>query len=289
MRKNIFEIAKENENLETDIKRIIRLVNGETIICEDSIIFKSYTLFEFVSQHCFNDWKNRGHCIDLQDFLTSINYQDIVAEAPHFEKNMLLFIEIVYNFWKLAYNKITNYKIKCYPNFMLLRKILNDVLGNLNYKAFYNEAQEQVIIIEDKPEVTAVAEIAPKPIALGVIKYNHHTSKGDIKSKKEILLAMGADLESKRKELKKINSTLEGNIFRILNEFNLRHNNINPQDNKCYHADVAALSSRQLEEWYDELYQMILLAYLTLDNIKRINKIKKFYDKRNNNGDKSNG
>lgn len=289
MRKNIFEIAKESESLEKDIKRTIRLTNEEEIICEDNLIFGNYTLFDFVSKYCFNDWKNRGHCIDLQDFLTSINYQDIVAEAPHFENNMLLFIELVYNFWELAYKKIDNNKIKCYQNFILLREILDDVLESLNYKTYYDKGKEQILVIEDKPEVTAVAEIAPEPIALDVIKYNNHTLKGNIELKKKILLAMGVDLEAKRKQLKTINSTLEDNIFRMLNEFNLRHNNINPQDNKCYHADVAALSSRQLEEWYDELYQMILLAYLTLDNIKRINKIKKFYDKRNNNGDKTNG
>ena len=289
MRKTIFEIVKENETLEKDINRIIRLISKEEIICEDDIIFGDYTLFNFVSQYCFNDWKNRGHCIDLQDFLTSINYKEIENMAPYNERNMLLFVELVCNFWKLANKKIDNNKVKPYQNFILLREILNDVLEKVNYKAYYNKEQEQVIVVEDKPEVTAVAEIAPEPIALDIIKYNHHTLKGNIELKKKILLAMGADLEPKRKQLKTINSTLEDNIFRMLNEFNLRHNNVNPQDNKNYHADIAALSSQQMEEWYDELYQMILLAYLNLDNVERNKKIKEFYDKRNNNGEQTNG
>ncbi|MDE7439230.1 MAG: hypothetical protein K2N23_01795, partial [Clostridia bacterium] len=97
MRKNIFEIAKENENLSKDINRIIRLLKDEKIIFESSsIIDEEYTLYEFVEAFCFNDWKNRGHCIDMQDYLTSINYQMIESGAPYYEGDMLLFIELVY-------------------------------------------------------------------------------------------------------------------------------------------------------------------------------------------------
>lgn len=285
MRKNIFEIAKANENIQKDIKRIIRLFNTEKVIVtgQNTLLETNYILIDFIRSYCFSKWKNRGHCIDMQDYFETINYRHLEIYAPNDQECMLLFVELVYNFWKLAYAKIGNDKIKCYQNFILLREILDDVLENLNYKTYYDEAKEQVLVIEDKPEITAVAEIVKEPIALDVIKYNHHTLKGNIELKKKILLALGADLEPKRKQLKTINSTLEDNIFRILNEFNLRHNNIDPQDNKNYHADIAALSSQQLEEWYDELYQMILLAYLALDNVERSNKVKKFYDKRNNN------
>jgi hypothetical protein len=35
------------------------------------------------------------------------------------------------------------------------------------------------------------------------------------------------------------------------------------------------MTKKQLEKWYDELYQMILLAFLLLDNVERIKKVKK--------------
>lgn len=286
MRKTIFEIVKENETLEKDINRIIRLFKQEGTIYNINL---RYTLFNFVSKYCFTDWKSRRHCIDMQDFLISINYQEIEEMAPYNEKDMISFIELVCNFCNLAQKKMHENGFTYSNNFKLLINIINDILEKLNHKVFFNKEQEQVIVIEDKPEVTAVAEIVEEPIALDVIKYNHHTLKGNIELKKKILLAMGNDLEPKRKQLKAINSTLEDNIFRMLNEFNLRHNNVNPQDNKNYHADVAALSSQKMEEWYDELYQMILLAYLALDNIERGNKIKKFYDERDRNGEQTNG
>lgn len=285
MRKSIFEIAQANENFERDVKRIIRLLKHEKVIYETSaVIDEDYTLFDFVDNFCFGSWKNRGHCIDLQDFLVGIGYQEIETMAPYNETYMLLFFELVFNLWELARREMNKSRFDHYDNFMLMINIIKDSLEKLNYTVYYNEKLEQILIIEDKPEVTAVAEIVKEPIALDVIKYNHHTLKGNIELKKKILLALGADLEPKRKQLKAINSTLEDNIFRMLNEFNLRHNNIDVKDNKNYHADVAALSVQQLEEWYDELYQMILLAYLALDNVERSKKIKKFYDKRNNNG-----
>ena len=32
------------------------------------------TLKNFVQQHCFYSWKNRGRCIDVDDFLNTIGY-----------------------------------------------------------------------------------------------------------------------------------------------------------------------------------------------------------------------
>lgn len=38
------------------------------------------------------------------------------------------------------------------------------------------------------------------------------------------------------------------------------------------------MSSIEIEEWYDDIYQMYLLAKLELDNVKRIGKAKAFFD-----------
>ena len=39
------------------------------------------------------------------------------------------------------------------------------------------------------------------------------------------------------------------------------------------------MSKKQLEKWYDELYQMMLLAILLLDNAERTVKVKELKDK----------
>ena len=128
------------------------------------------------------------------------------------------------------------------------------------------------MVIEDKPEVTAVAEIIDDPLALPVIKYNHHLMKGDISAKKDILLKLGSYLEGKRDEVKAANSRLESIIFIMLNSLNIRHNNCDPSNKGKYKQVVADMTSETLEEWYDELYQMILLVILEMDNKERIKK-----------------
>ncbi len=58
------------------------------------------------------------------------------------------------------------------------------------------------------------------------------------------------------------------NIFFMLNNLNVRHNNVNEKDKK-YKAYTAHMNDEELEKWYDELYQMILLAILELEQIYR--------------------
>jgi len=55
---------------------------------------------------------------------------------------------------------------------------------------------------------------------------------------------------------------------------NLRHNNIDPSS-KHFKQFVSEMSENELEYWYDETYQLILLAKLLLDNDERQKRIKK--------------
>ena len=45
----------------------------------------------------------------------------------------------------------------------------------------------KILIIEDKPEVTAVVEIIEQDLALDIIRYNHRSLQGEIELKKKIL------------------------------------------------------------------------------------------------------
>ena len=128
------------------------------------------------------------------------------------------------------------------------------------------------MITEKNAAVTAVAECVDEELAYQIVKYNHYTLKGDISKKKEILLKLGSELEPKRKQLSPINSQLETNIFFMLNNLNIRHNNRSKKD-KNYKEYVAKMKKNKLEEWYDELYQMMLLAMLELEQVERNQKI----------------
>lgn len=109
-------------------------------------------------------------------------------------------------------------------------------------------------------------------IAKSVLRYNQFTLKGDVETKKTILHQIGDALEPQRKALAQIESKLSDRIFWMLNNLNIRHNNVTAGD-RNYVAKVAAMSSEELEAWYDDLYQMMLLAFLKLDNVERMKRV----------------
>lgn len=275
-RSNIFEILAKTFDIEKEVNRIDDLFDSEEVLVRDNGYNRQqYTIKNFVDTFCFADWKNRGHCIDMDDFLETINYDNHCGFARLGDiDDFLLFIEVVFNCWKLAELYMNaNDDIKYSSNFYLLSNIMTDCLSYYNHAAFYDENTEQVLVIENNPAVTAVAEIVEANEALTIIRYNHRTLHGDIGKKKAILLELGAKLEPNRNKLSKVNSTLEDGIFFMLNNLNLRHNNTS-HDDKNYKELVAQMGSDTLEDWYDELYQMILLAFLEIDQLERNEKVK---------------
>ena len=271
-RRNIFELLREKENtsLSDNIRRIRNLYSGEYDFARD-INGKDYTLEEFVDEFAFNTWKARGRCLDQDDFYETLDFSSIQAGSQYNLDDFLSEIEVIYNFWYIAvkYIKKYSYAFQCLDTADELKKLMDACLSDLNQRAFYDEDSEQLIVAEDKPEVTAVAEIVEPQAAFEIIRYNHRTLQGDVEAKKRILLTMGAALEPKRDALKGINRPLESGIFFILNNLNLRHNNCTEGD-RNYKQAVSAMSTEELELWYDELYQMILLANLEMDNASRM-------------------
>jgi hypothetical protein len=204
-------------DLPRELARIKRLFETEPVV--DSHQAYNHSVLEYVKGWGFSNWKNRGRCVDADDFLSLLGYRKLWKAAESDEKALLTLIEIVYNFWYIVYYQAhTGHSYDNRGrNFALLKKILDECLAQYNYKGKYFPESEQLIVIEDKPEVTAVAEIVEKEISYKVLRYNHYMLKGDLQAKKEILLALGADLEPKRGKIREFDKDLEDGIFYILN------------------------------------------------------------------------
>lgn len=286
-RTNIFELLEKNSSISKDVERLDGLFDSTKCFEEDSTYHygaRSWTLKEYVDSYCFVGWKNRHRCLDVDDFLKSIDYDSILAKAKNNSLNdFLTIIEVIYNFWQLAAEHHDN------GHSLLLSKrsngavtaqeiidIMEDCLSEYNQKAFYFEEEERCIIAEDSPQVTAAAEASSPDIALEIVRYNHRQLSGDIAKKKVILKVLGDHLEGRRREISGINDSLYKTITGALNNLNIRHNNINPENKSSYHKAVAEMSVEDLEHRYDDLYQLILLAILEMDNKERQKEMKEF-------------
>lgn len=134
-------------------------------------------------------------------------------------------------------------------------------------------------LLKINPEVDGYCRDCSRDTCTRIIQYNHRLLKGNINAKKSILLKLASELEPRRKELQELDKDLTSNIFFMLNNMNIRHNNQNINEPSKYKKYVAEIDNQHLEDWYDELYQMMLLALLLLDNIERQKSIDELKEK----------
>lgn len=215
----------------------------------------------------------RGTCVSLDDFDDFYGY--------HFEKvpsdfdidYLVSFCEYSYNL--AIYNQGGEYGMTmagafCSPMQFYVQQVMR-VIESIGYM---ENAQNGVFDFVPKDQAAiSVAEIVDTGLSYKVIEYNHHSMKGNLEKKKEVLLALSEKLESERKRLKQIDSSLETDLFYLLNNMNIRHNNID--SGKKQNPAVVSMSKDELEHWYDDTYQMCLLAFMELDHIERKERIKK--------------
>lgn len=267
MRKNIFDILSEHLNIRSELERIIALFG--TDLYTDGML--DYTPENLVDEHVFFDWKHRNRCICIADMRSRLNiFSRLDKKSVTIEvtlNHIEYFLNIIYLADKYVYENCLGY----HNELGMLRDNITFLLDSLNYQAKVFPKDDRVILYEKSAQVTAVAEIVDTTTAISILSYHHARLKGNLTEKKNILLELGAQLEPRRGELDRLNKQLSSDIFFVLNNLNIRHNN--KATGTHYKKFVDEMVDNTLEEWYDELYQLILLAFLTLDNIERASKI----------------
>lgn len=232
-----------------------------------------------LKEYCASNFLNmpfRKTCLSLDDF------DDFYG--IYFEKNpsdfnldfLILFCEYTYNL-ALYMQPVGMFGyMGVLPQNQLYLQQVSKVIESIGYMPIQDG--NVTIFVPKSAEAVAVSEIIEPSLSYKVIEYNHHTMQGNIEGKKSILLLLGDKLEGQRAKLKQINKTLEDSIFTLLNNLNLRHNNIDT-DSKEYNSFVATMPKKEIESWYDEVYQLCLLAFLEIDNVERARKVKELKQK----------
>lgn len=266
-RKNLAQILVEAN---IDIKREYDRLYSSFYLQKNQDMYGNYYSLQELCAANFINIPFRGTCLNLDDF---DDFYDIHFEKvpSNFDLNyLILFCEYTYNFaLYLNINMTPMHLGMNTPQQVYLQQIAK-VIEAIGYMMVQKE--NITIMIPKSQEAIAVSEIVPSDLSYKVIEYNHHALQGNIEAKKAILLLLANQLEPKRNQLKNVNRLLETNIFFLYNGMNIRHNNCDINSNS-YKEYTANMSKKNLEIWYDEIYQLSLLAFLELDNIERINRI----------------
>lgn len=232
-----------------------------------------YSLRE-ICESDFMVFEHRGTCTSLEDFDRTYNF-DFTADLEDTTLDkLLLFAEYSYNLLDIVYTSASTCEV---PQRIGIDDAANQyaqqverVMEKIGYMKLKQD--DITVFVPKKPNAVAVSEIVSPEISYKVLEYNHYMMKGDIARKRETLRILADQLEPRRTDLTAINKELASNVFFMFNNMNIRHNNCAEGD-KNYKETVAKMSKDELENWYDETYQLCLLAFLELDNVERTKKV----------------
>lgn len=261
MRRNFAQVLKDakiniNEEYDT-LYRLFYLSYGEIGLREK--INNNFEKIHF-----------RGTCITLDDFDNKYGFDFETYQAGIDEEYLVSFCEYIYNL--ILGSQAAGIDIFRYDLTRLIMEQIQKVIEEIGYME--TNQDDFIIFVEKNSAAISVAEILPQELSYKVISYNHHSMKGDVNGKKEILLQLATKLEAKREVLKKANKVLESDLFFLFNNINIRHNNCDKNGTK-YKAFVADMSKEEIEKWYDNTYQMCLIAFLEIEHLERKDEIDK--------------
>lgn len=254
-RKNFAQILKENRvDIQLEYERLFQMFY-------EKYNYK-YSFYNVCNMY-FHKLPFRKTCISLSDFEEC---HDLFFEECPREFNLDYFVTFSEYIYNLARYNMT-FSINTQYDGIHLREQIDKVIELIGYMKAEEDGVE--IFVPKSQSAIAVAEMLPANLSYKVIEYNHHSMKNDLERKRAILKLLADQLEDKKNDLKNVNKQLASDLFYMLNNLNIRHNNADK---------VKSINQSTLEEWYDYTYDLCLLAFMTLENKdhkQRILEIKK--------------
>ena len=277
MRKNIFEILESKYDINNEFEKIKSLFHSNLVSYTNVYrITLTYTYTEMVKD-VFYSWKGRGTCISCENMRQELGIDKIENKSTRTVDEIIVCLEYYDNISRLYIKKVlpelNEYEYKTLPEANILKCNIGVLLTHLNMEEKYILKYDAIIIIPKNPAATAVAEISSEDTAMAILMYHHASLKGQLEEKRKLLQSIANEYEDLLKNpidgFTEYFKTARG----ILNNLNIRHNNINGANKK---DEISKMSNKQLENWYDELYQLLLFCVLIKDNKERKDNMSEF-------------
>lgn len=274
---NMFDLLDEKFNIITACRNLFnqintsRLYHGETFlsIFENNMRFWKYN-YGF---YCVEDYFKALE-IPLGEYF--INMKMVKLPNLNDENSCLIFLQFLDNallFMYLQFKSFPQYK----EEFNIIKTSLNKILDKIGYESKIID-DDKILLVEKNNTIRAIAEAQTNTdVAFKLYEYKAFEYKNDIKKKKEILVSLSHETEKITSKWKEKGDfyNLYDKLDRLLNNFNLRHNNVDI--NKRY--DLSKISHEELLKIYDITYDLIV-AVLSLEiGLKRypeISELKKY-------------
>ena len=271
MRQNFAQILKDAKiDIKVEYQKLYGMLYDRSIPVSNTNRISVYDeLSTYFISFCF-----RGTCLSLDEFNdlhgfhfekdpTNFNIDHLISLCEYIE-NLLIAYQCVPLSYPYGYGNMPTKLI----NVQFYLQQISQVIEKIGY--MQAKQNDLTIFVEKDPAAIAVAEgeFIPESLSYRLISYNHYSMKGNLAEKKATLLDLANLLEPQRINLERIDKTFARDLFYAFNNFHIRHNNADPQSPK-FKKPIGDLAKEQLEFWYDEVYQMCLLAILRLEHADR--------------------
>ncbi len=236
--------------------------------------FKEYTIENFVDKRYFSDWKGNENCRDTDEMRHGINIDGILGNADPTKNEVLIFLQYTVNIAELFRRRYNEEKTPGFQfnlrTYTLLMSKVRDLLIRLGYELKYIPSKEVLYLIRTDAATDAAIESSEEQVRDMIIEYSSYAVSCDLSRKKIILDSLGKIVEEYDDNQQGDNIELFGSIEFMLRNFSIRRDNTEGANRNDF---VAGLTETELLDWYDEIYQLLLLRILKHNNIARMEKI----------------
>lgn len=226
-RKNIFQLVEESYDIESEILKINNLFYCENYFVDD-YEDEDYTLEKLIRRHLFKNWKYRGTCITLDEYMLraeaeikdtfSFNEENIVNNLETLENFIKLYFD---NANTLYYNSHIQYYNEFKTDFCELINIIEKRMG-----LTVREYKDKVLLYPKNAPLEKVVDLCEdEDIQWELIRYVREDLSLTEKRKSLAFLATNLYIEDDAKEHDEHIKTLINKSTNILNNLHIRHNN----------------------------------------------------------------
>lgn len=271
-RKHFLERLERENNYMEEYCKLERFCNT----CYDSYGDAGYSINNLIDTY-FWEWEDRGSFASFDELREYMGFglvkkgQKIEIKAKDVDINgYFSFCEMILTLLE-AFRYHFSSDLHRIKNAMV--KTMQAVIENAGFEM--KIVGREIRIVEKNAVAAEVADIVPD-IADIIIEYNHYLLRGNIEKKRVLLKQIADALEPKRKTLDSMQSSAPKDFFDLVNEMNIRHNNLDPSDTRRYNAVFASYTPAEREKWYDLLYEQALGLFVMLNQLERNKAIKEY-------------
>ena len=258
-RKNLYEVLLEVDfDVATEYRNLIRYFREDEEIYFD----REYHSLEYIIDNTY--FQNLNMKENFKNISTMMHGLGLPYNSSNINKLLLLceFLRNILNKEIIPYD----YESLMRDQTNIIYEDIENILEKTNYK--FVEVYENKFVIEPINMICESNEVMGSIFAENNLNKNVLNLKDNIENKKRNLKRLINLLEVKKERLLKIDSSLYNSISKLVLILNIKEREDNP-----YSEYKINFSEKERIYWYDELYQMILLTFLELNNIGRSDKI----------------